>query len=80
MIYSEFLLRIRKLINELMKLLHCQIVCVRATVISYSHELKYFNIEVRTEVEQTLIRNKYVFPSSFSSSHIMKITLECNKY
>ena len=62
-----------------MKLLHCQIVCARATVFSYSHELKYVNIEVRTEVEQTLILNKYVFPSSLSSS-LINIMLECNKY
>ena len=52
---------------------------MRATVFSYCHELKYVNIEVRTEVEQTLIWNKYVFPSSFSSS-LINIMLECNKY
>ena len=32
-----------------MKLLHCQIVCVRATVFLYSHELKFVDMEVRTE-------------------------------
>ena len=33
-----------------MKLLHCQIVCVRAIVFLYSHELKFFDMEVRTEI------------------------------
>lgn len=42
-----------------MKLLHCQIVCMHATVFPNSHELKHVNIEVWTDVEQTLIWNKY---------------------